>query len=173
MPKMRWFDRSFVFDFPVWMYDSVLERLRGTPARLEDRLRGLPQETLTRRDGDRWSIQEHAGHLLDLSDLDLKRVKDYKAGASNLSAADLQNRKTHEANYNGKPLESILSEFRKERAEFVKQLDALDESMISRSAIHPRLQKPMRLIDFAFFMAEHDDHHMACITELLRTFGEK
>jgi len=173
MPKMRWFDRSFVFDFPVWMYDSVLERLRGTPARLEDRLRGLSRETLTLRDGDRWSIQEHAGHMLDLSDLDLKRVKDYKARAANLSPADLQNRQTHEAHYNERPLESILGDFRKKRAEFMKQLEDSDEPMISHSAIHPRLQKPMRLIDFAFFMAEHDDHHLACITELLRIFQGK
>ena len=31
---------------------------------------------------------------------------------------------------------------------------------------HPRLGTPMRLIDLAFFVAEHDDHHLAQITHL-------
>jgi hypothetical protein len=35
------------------------------------------------------------------------------------------------------------------------------------SSLHPRLQQPMRLIDHALFVAEHDDHHLARITELL------
>jgi predicted short-subunit dehydrogenase-like oxidoreductase (DUF2520 family) len=28
----------------------------------------------------------------------------------------------------------------------------------------------MRLLDFAFFIAEHDDHHLAAMTELIREF---
>ena len=30
----------------------------------------------------------------------------------------------------------------------------------------PRLGTPMRLVDLAFFVAEHDDHHLAQITFL-------
>lgn len=33
---MKWFDRKFTFDLPASMYPNVVERLRGTPARLED-----------------------------------------------------------------------------------------------------------------------------------------
>jgi len=43
-----------------------------------------------------------------------------------------------------------------------------DEAIASLSALHPRLQTPMRLIDHLFFIAEHDDHHLAKIGMLLR-----
>jgi uncharacterized damage-inducible protein DinB len=163
-----WFERTFAFNLPPQMYPNILERLRGSPARLEERLLALPRETLTRREGDKWSIQEHAGHLLDLSALDLGRLDDYEAGLESLRPADLKNRRTYEANHNAQPLENILREFRRERAEFVRRLEGYDERFIVRSALHPRLQLPMRVMDLALFMAEHDDHHLARITELLR-----
>ncbi|HYY57003.1 MAG TPA: DinB family protein, partial [Pyrinomonadaceae bacterium] len=85
---IAWFEREFSFDLPVWMYPNVMERLRGTPARLEDRVGSLPPELLTRRDGDKWSIQEHTGHLLDLGPLDIARLDDYTAGSESLRPAD-------------------------------------------------------------------------------------
>jgi len=35
-------------------------------------------------------------------------------------------------------------------------------------SVHPRLQQPMRLVDSLYFVAEHDDHHIAKISGLLR-----
>jgi predicted short-subunit dehydrogenase-like oxidoreductase (DUF2520 family) len=35
-----------------------------------------------------------------------------------------------------------------------------------RTSLHPRLKRPMRLIDLCFFVAEHDDHHLAIATRL-------
>lgn len=169
--RMIWFEREFQFSLPVWMYPNVCERLRGTPARLEDRIAALPVAVLTRRDGDKWSIQEHAGHLLDLSSLDLVRLDSFEAGAITLAPADLQNRKTHEANHNADAISNILARFRRERAEFVSRLDGYDEEFVQRTSLHPRLGKSMRVLDFAFFMAEHDDHHLARITALLRKFN--
>jgi hypothetical protein len=165
---IAWFERKFSFDLPLWMYPNVLERVRGTPARLEDRLLNLPHEVLTRRDGDKWSIQEQAGHLLDLEALEIKRLEDYVAGRKTLTPADLQNRKTFEADHNSKEISEILSAFRRERMEFVERLDAMDAEFIERSAIHPRLKIPMRVIDLAFFKAEHDDHHLARMSELIK-----
>ena len=153
------------------MYPNVVERLRGTPARLEDRLRKLRAQVLVSKTNDQWSIQEHAGHLLDLEPLSLVRLDDYAAGRSILAAADITNRKTHEAGHNLKPLQSILSSFRSERERLVDKLESLDDSFIQRTAIHPRLNIPMRVIDFALFMAEHDDHHLARITALIRNMA--
>ncbi len=169
--RFFWFEREFSFELPVWMYSNVLERLRGTPARLEERLLSLPREILTRRDGERWSIQEHTGHLLDLSALDIARLDDFETGLETLRPADLKNRKTYEANHNANSIENILKEFRTERAEFVRRLESYDEAFVQKTSLHPRLQKPMRVLDLAFFMAEHDDHHLAAITELLRKFA--
>jgi len=165
--RLIWIERKFSFDLPMWMFPNVLERIRGTPARLEDRLRNLSPDILTRKSNDQWSVQEQAAHLLDLESLNLQRMNEYEKGLEALTAADVSNRQTHEAGYNQQSIDSILSAFRKQRRLFVQRLEAANESLIGRSALHPRLKTPMRLIDYAYFIAEHDDHHLARISELL------
>ncbi len=169
--RMPWFERVFSFDLAQGMFPNVVERLRGTPARIEDRISGLPGEKLVKRDGDSWSIQENIGHLLDLEPLWLGRLDDLKNGLKTLRPADLENRKTHEANHNATAIESILTSFRMARSNFVEQLDELDEALVCSTALHPRLNSPMRTLDLAFFVAEHDDHHLARITDIMRTFA--
>lgn len=167
----RWVDRKFEFTLPVERFPVVVERLRGAPARLEEKLRGLPPEILTRRDGEKWSIQENAGHLIDLDELHTGRLDDLLKGEKVLRAWDVGNRKTFEANYNPRPAEAILRTFREERGKFVERLDRWKGEDFARTAIHPRLQQPMRVIDVAQFVAEHDDHHLAVMTELARRFA--
>lgn len=171
LDRTEWIKRQFTFELPLGMYANVVERVRGTPARLEDLTRGLSREALTRRDGDKWSIQEQAGHLLDLEELGLRRLDDYEAGRETLVAADMTNRKTHEANHNANSIERILAAFRRERREFVARLEAYDQSLVARTALHPRLQTKIRVIDLVFFIAEHDDHHLARISELKRVMA--
>jgi len=169
--RTEWIKRQFLFQLPLDMYANVVERVRGTPARLEDLARGLSTEVLTRRDGDKWSIQEHAGHLLDLEDLGFRRLDEFEAGHDTLAAADMENRKTHEANHNANTIEHILAQFRKERMEFVRRLDDYDAAFVEQRALHPRLQQKIRVIDLVFFIAEHDDHHLARISELKSLFA--
>lgn len=166
---LKWIDRKFDFTFPVEVYPEMIERLRGTPARLEDRVKGIAPELLTKRDNDRWSIQENAGHLLDLESLVAGRLDEYLAGSKTLHAADMTNRKTHEAEHNQSQMASILAEFRTERMKLVTRLESLPGEIFESVAIHPRLSKPMRLVDMLFFQAEHDDYHLARISELIRT----
>jgi uncharacterized damage-inducible protein DinB len=165
----RWFERRFEFDSPNTLFPNIVERVRGTPARVEERVRGVATSTLTRRVNETWSIQENVGHLLDLEPLWLTRAGELAAGAATLSAADPENRKTHQANHNALPLASLLEAFRRERGRLVAALDRADATLLERTALHPRLQSPMRLIDLVLFVAEHDDHHLARIGELLKT----
>src|ERR1700761_5601503 len=144
---------------------NLLARLRGTPARIEEALRGRAQEALVAKPEGKWSAQENAGHLVDLEPLWLRRVEDYVNGSAGLSPTDLQNGKTHEANHNARSLEDILAEFRAERAALVNRVTELDASLYAVSIPHPRLKTPMRLVDHLFFVAEHDDHHLAQIWE--------
>jgi hypothetical protein len=144
--------------------------VRGTPARLEDRLRSIAAEILTKRDGERWSIQENAGHLLDLEPLVKQRLDEYLAGAKALHAADMSNRKTYEADHNQVSIEAILTEFREQREQLVDRLDNLPLETFALVAHHPRLNVPMRLVDMIFFQAEHDDFHLARISELIKLF---
>jgi len=162
-----WFDRKFDFSFPVELHPNLRARLRGTPARLEEVLRGRSHKILIRKAEEKWSAQEHAGHLLDLESLWLARVGDYVAGSTQLTVADLKNRKTDAANHNTSPLEQILAEFRTARARLLKRVDELDASLFTRAIPHPRLKTPMRLVDHLYFVAEHDDHHLARIWELV------
>jgi uncharacterized damage-inducible protein DinB len=166
-----WFERRFEFSFPVELHPNLSARLRGTPARLEETLRGRSHEILTKKTQEKWSAQEHAGHLLDLEPLWLARVEDYAAGTEQLTAADLRNRKTDEANHNARPLEQILAEFRTARERLLKRVDEFDPSLFTRVIPHPRLKTPMRLVDHLFFVAEHDDHHLARIWELVNAVG--
>lgn len=167
---IRWFDREFPCDVPAWMFPNIVERLRGTPARLEEIQIGVPSNVLVHRAENTWSIQENAGHLLDLEMLFMTRVRDLKAGKPEMAAADLQNRLTWERNHNEAASADILHTFRLQRGTLVHELENLDESHIELSARHPRLGKVMRLIDLVYFVAEHDDHHLARITHLKHLF---
>ncbi len=130
-------------------------------------LRGRSGEILIRKEQGKWSAQEHAGHLLDLEALWLARVEDYVAGSEQLTVADLRNRKTDEADYNARPLGEILAEFRAARGRLLRRVEELDPSLFTRVIPHPRLKMPMRLVDHLYFVAEHEDHHLARIWELV------
>ncbi len=134
-------------------------------------LRGRSREILIRKVDGKWSAQEHAGHLLDLEGLWLARVEDYVAGREQLTVADLQNRKTDEANFNAWPLEKILAEFRAARGNLLGRVEELDGALFGQSIPHPRLKTPMRLVDHLYFVAEHDDHHLARIWEIVSRVG--
>ena len=164
--RIKWTDRRFNFDFPAGIYPEMIERIRGTPARLEDLLAGVLPETLTAQLDGRWSMQENAGHLLDLESMVSQRIDEYLAGNSVLHAADMSNRKTYAANHNDVAAESILKAFRTARHKIVARLEGFDPEVFDRSALHPRLNVPMRLVDMLFFQAEHDDYHLARISEL-------
>jgi uncharacterized damage-inducible protein DinB len=164
-----WFERKFQLGLPQEALPDIIERLRGTPARLEERLRGCPQNVLVHRRDNAWSVQENVGHLLDLESLWDLRLDQLLAGATELAPADLQNRKTHEANHNQRTLSEILAEFRRVRLAIVLRLARMTPQELTAQALHPRLRQPMSAIDLSFFVAEHDDHHLARISEILGT----
>ncbi len=162
-----WFERRFDFAFPVELYPNICARLRGTPARLEEILFSPAHEVLTRKADAKWSAQEHAGHLFDLEPLWLTRVEDYVRSSDELTPTDLNNRKTDEAHHNAHHRQKILGDFRAARERLLERVDELDVSLFARTIPHPRLKTPMRLVDHLYFVAEHDDHHLARIWELI------
>ena len=171
--QTKWFDRTFDFDFPLGLFPCILERLSGTPARLEELVLTAPTKILTARVDGKWSIQEHIGHLYDLEELHDGRINDYRAGATALRAADVNNKKTEEAHHNTKPIHLLLQQFRQSREQFVQHLTSLNEEILTFTALHPRLQQQMRAIDLAYFVAEHDDHHIARMRAILQTLNKK
>jgi uncharacterized damage-inducible protein DinB len=97
----------------------------------------------------------------------LARVNDFAAARSKLTPTDLQNRKTSEANHNGRPLDEILRQFRDHREKLLKRVNELDGEIFAGTSPHPRLKTPMSLADHLHFVAEHDDHHLAQAWELI------
>ncbi len=166
---MKWFERKFEFDFPTEQLPNLIVRLQSTPARLEEMLRSAsPVALLTKPEG-KWSAQEHAGHLLDLEPLWQTRLEDFAADRQTLTAADLTNRKTNEAAHNTRSLAEILAGFRAARRHLLDSVETLPPVTYTRTITHPRLQQPMRLVDHLYFVAEHDDHHLARIREMVTT----
>lgn len=162
-----WVERAFPMgQQPVGAFPAVLERFRGTPARISALIYGVAPELLKRRADDAWSMQEHIGHLLDLEELGETRLHDFLSGAATLGAADMTNRKTHSADHNSVDANVVLARFAAAREDLTIKLDALDEAGVARTALHPRLNQPMRVIDWVYFMSEHDDHHLAKMREL-------
>jgi uncharacterized damage-inducible protein DinB len=162
-----WFDRTFDVPYPAELLPPLLTRLRGSPARLEEMTRGSSRAALIAKMDGKWSAQEHAGHLLDLEPLWLARVGDYASARGELTPADVTNRKTADANHNASPLDRILADFRAARAALMRRLEAMDASVFTGVLAHPRLGTPMSFPDHLYFVAEHDDHHLARIWNLL------
>ena len=164
--KILWFDRQFNFDHLKGTFPSIYERLAGLMVRLEHKLASIPASQLSVRLNQKWSIKEHIGHLLDLEDLWIARMNDFLTEAELLTEADLENTKTHEANHNNTKLAELLAALHSKRNRLLDTCRQMESLAESRTALHPRLLQPMRVIDLAYFVAEHDDHHLAAISEI-------
>jgi uncharacterized damage-inducible protein DinB len=167
MKQEKWFDRKFDFENNQNIFPSILERLSGTPVRVEEKLKGISANALIFSLGNTWTTKQHIGHLIDLEPLWQERLEDIINGQPELRPTDLQNTKTHLANHNATPLPELLAGFREIRRQTMIMLRSIDDETVFKSALHPRLKTPMRTMDLFLFVAEHDDHHLASITELL------
>lgn len=170
MPEApAWFDRKFDVPYPAELLPSLLVRLRGAPARLDEMMRRGARASLIAKPDGKWSAQENAGHLLDIEPLWLARIDDYVAGRKALTPADLGNRAMADANYHAVPLDRILADFRAARETLVRRATTAPPSAFADAIPHPRLGTPMKLPDHLHLVAEHDDHHLARIWALLET----
>jgi hypothetical protein len=162
----RWFDRRFASGLPPDAAPVLIERLGRNIERLESAVRDLPVPVLVHRPQGHWSIQEHAGHLGDLEELFARRLDDFERGAAMLHPADLENRKTHEAGHNERPISDLTAAFRDARTGILTRLARMRPADLARVSVHPRLQQPMSVVDLCSFVAEHDDHHLTAIADM-------
>ncbi len=165
--RTPWLERNFETGLPLEAFPNLVERLRGTPARVEDRLRDVPQDVLTARIGDSWSILDNVGHLLMVEALWTARLDDFEARREALTAARFESWRVAEAQFNTRAARALCGSFRIARRNLVSRLEGLDDAVLAVVARHPRLDRPMRVVDLMLFIAEHDDHHLVTITQLL------
>ena len=167
MERTKWTDRKFTFDFPAGWMPDILERLHGTGPRITEMTRGIPESKLESAPVGRWSIKEHIGHLSDLEELHMGRLDDFAGRKNTIRAADMSNAKTYAAQHNKKSSDELIAEFIEKRRQFIDRLAKLDDETQLFSAMHPRLNTLMRPVDVAYFTAEHDDHHLASMREIV------
>ena len=161
-----WFDRPFDFEHLSTTPHGVLERLSLTSIRLRERVRNVSEAQLTASLG-KWSIKQNIGHLIDLEPIWFGRVNDILSGVHQMRGVDLTNRKTHEADHNYLSTDDLIANFTVERNKLIELCRDHFDVMTTLTAIHPRLGTPMRIIDLMYFVAEHDDHHLATIHHLI------
>ena len=172
MQQTKWFERKFDFGFQQNIFPSIIERLKGTPVRLQEKVQHVSDDRLNKKLNGSWSIKENIGHLIDLEPLWVGRLEDILNKEMHLRTADLTNAKTDQANHNSKNVSELLNEFRDIRNKTIERLENLTEKQIYESALHPRLKTPMRTMDHFLFVAEHDDHHLVKINEILQTWNK-
>lgn len=165
--QIAWIERKFNFDFSVGIFPCIVERLRGTPLRVEKLVSNLPDDILELKPDGKWSIKERIGHIADVEEIWETRLNQFIRGEEILVPADMSNQKTSDRNHNNKSLDELLTRLKSVRESFIEKLDKLSEEEVSRTALHPRLKTPMRLIDLTFFAAEHDDNELALMRRIV------
>lgn len=166
MQQIEWFQRKFDFAFQQNIFPSIIERLSGTHVRLKTKIEQISPELLEVKPDEKWSIKENIGHLIDLEPLWQGRLDDIMDNKEYLKSADLENKKTDFAQHNNTDITELLSQFQGVRVKTLAKLHKLNEVDVYKTALHPRLEQPMRTMDLFLFVAEHDDHHLARITEI-------
>jgi hypothetical protein len=159
---LPWFERNLKFGYTPEMLPFFLERLRGTIIRLEEKVRGIDDKILSRKLEGKWSIKENIGHLAEVDEIGNKRITEMTSGVAVLSPAVFEPK-----DYNTWPTEKILDLFRKNRLHNLKKYKTLSDEQLRMPSLHPRLKVQMTPVDLAWFDAEHDDHHLVKINEIL------
>lgn len=159
---LPWFERNLKFGYPPEMLPFFLERLRGTQLRIEYKVKGLSEELLSTQLNGKWSVKETIGHLSEVDAIANKRIDEMIAGVEMMSPAVFEPQ-----DYNPWPIEKVLGRFRENRVANTDKYMLLKQEDLKKSSIHPRLKVSMTPVDLAWFDAEHDDHHLVGMQELI------
>jgi uncharacterized damage-inducible protein DinB len=165
-PAMQWFERKFDLGLGIEQFDGLLDRLAQFPAVLRQALDVCPDAVMAIKPDGKWSVNEHVGHLFLLESLWRKRFQDIKDGLERMSPADLNNTATDEASFNDSQVRDLIERFHAEREKTGLLLQSFSPEDLSKKSIHPRLDRPMTMIDLMYFVAEHDEHHRRAIQEI-------
>jgi hypothetical protein len=168
MKEVPWFERDLIFGKPKEMLLYYLERLSGTAIRLEEKVNGIPENILSTRFNNKWSVKENIGHLAEVDEIALKRMDEMVSGVAVMSPAVFEPTR----DYNAMPVDEVLKYFRHTRLKNLEKYQSLSESELSKSSLHPRLNVRMTPVDLAWFDAEHDDHHLVKISEIISNFRQ-
>lgn len=166
MKKFEWFERQFTFGLPKEMLPFYIERLEGTITRIESKVKGVNEKTLSEKINGKWSIKQNIGHLAEVDEVSYKRIDEMASGVAVLSPAVFEPQ-----DYNPWPIEKVMELFKKIRTANIAKYKNLQDEQLSKGSLHPRLKVNMTAVDLAWFDAEHDDHHLVKIKNILEALN--
>jgi hypothetical protein len=169
MEKLEWFQRTFTFGLREGMLPFYLERLEGTLPRIERKVQEISDEILSNKFDGKWSVKENIAHLAEVDEIALKRVDEMIQGISPMSPAVIQPSR----NYNIWPISQVVEYFSTTRKKNLDKYRMLNAIHLKKASLHPRLKVQMTPVDLAWFDAEHDDHHLVRISEILSALSDK
>ena len=164
MKRIPWFERQFSSSLPIGMFPFYLERLEGTVVRLEAKVKDVPEEILSTKFGDKWSVKQNIGHLAEVDEISFKRMDEIINSISPMSPAVFEPK----LDYKSMPVSKVLQYFRENRTRNLERYRSIGEEHLTKSSLHPRLKVMMTPVDLSFFEAEHDDHHLVTISTILK-----
>jgi hypothetical protein len=165
MNNLPWFERNLKFGHPKEMLPYFLERLEGSIVRIREKVNGVDDKILSVKLNDKWSVKQNIGHLAEVDAIANKRLDEMASGISPMSPAVFE-----PEDYNPWPIEKVVELFKTNRLKNLEKYQSLPENDLLKSSLHPRLKVQMTPVDLAWFDAEHDDHHMLKISEIIKSF---
>ena len=69
------------------------------------------------------------------------------------------------------PVSEVLSYFKNVRTKMISRYHSLTDAELIKTSLHPRLKTNINPVDLAWFHAEHDDHHIVRINEILQALS--
>ena len=168
MKTLAWFDRKLTFGYPKEMLPFFIERLSGTAIRLQEKVKDIDEAILSDKLNNKWSVKQNIGHLAEVDEIANQRLDQILSGAPVLAPAVFEPK-----DYSVWPLEKVLGFFQSSRSINLKKYAGLSEAALVKSSLHPRLKVNMTPVDLAWFDAEHDDHHLVKINEIIFTLTQK
>lgn len=167
MMMTSWIERKFTPITDNGRLATIMERLDGTEYRLIGKLADDEGPSLTAKIDGKWSVMEEVGHLATLEPFWKVQLKNIIAGKDDLKAEDMSNKATEKGNFNSYDLEGLLDDFGESREYLLSVLRTIKPEDLEKKSKHQRLGMSMRVIDLAYMIAEHDDHHLAKISKML------
>ncbi len=164
MNALPWFERNLIFERPIAMLPYYLERLQGTMVRIESKVKRIPDDVLSCKPDGKWSVKQNIGHLAEVDKVANKRITEMLSGTAIMSPAVFE---PHD--YNSWSIDNVVELFCKNRKSNLEKYKSLSMAELQKSSLHPRLKSKMTPVDLAWFDAEHDDHHLVRISEIIQT----